>query len=201
MKKIILATLLVTNANAFLNDFINSIHSPTLRNVIRNSANIQVGSNHGVQVSEEVAKSECAQRIIKARASQVEKGEMPSFGYLTHSIWERHLEGDYTQDFESDEYFGKEAKRGLKNNIHINFNSYNSHSAPHAEADCSKYISIDKVEIVELDGKKCRRVSFVLDDDGYKSYFCLGEHNAYADYLDTEAEVLEVISPKTEDCH
>lgn len=200
MKKIIFAALIVTNANAFLNDFINSIQSPTLRTAIRNLENVEFGNNHNVQIAEEIDREECAKRIVKARQDQVEKGDMLSFGYLTSKIWESQLEGDYTQDFDTEDYFGREAKRGLNNRVRMNFNSFSSHSAAHAEYYCSKHIAIDKVEIVKLGDKKCRRVSFVLGDDGYKSYFCIGDNNAYADYLDTEAEVIEVVSEKTEDC-
>ncbi len=200
MKKLFILSFFVFNTHATLGELIDRIYSPTLRTVIRNSGNITFGSRGQAGVHQKISKQACIEKFNKGKNSQIKEGEFLRYGSLTHELYGHALEGEYSQDYETDDFFGRAAKRGLGNNVTIRFNSYNASFAPHADSDCSEHINIEAVEIVNLEDKKCRRVLFSLDDLSYHSFFCSGDENVYVDYLDTEVEIVKEISEKTEDC-
>lgn len=204
-----LCALVAISSQANLLEFINNIHSPTLRNVIRNAENIEFGNSRGVHIDNtKLSAKECLSKLRELRGEQNAKGEYIRFAHTSGwSISGSSLKGDYTQEYNyifEDDRFANEVNRGLSNSKKIGINSYSSASVPHAYENCGEYVKIERVELVKALDTQCRKVQFALraesEVENYNVLMCEKENDYLVDFNNERHQVIEEFSEIPEDC-
>ncbi|MDD0853536.1 hypothetical protein HBN50_10525 [Halobacteriovorax sp. GB3] len=199
MKKLFLTTLLVLSipSQASLLDLIDQ--HPTLGRVVENMGQIQLGKkDYKVTIVEENTKEQCVELFQKAKEDQIklETYKLLSPGTLTGRISRHDIEGNYSEHFNgyTQDNFGIELLRGLSKKAQVNLNSFNDNHIPHAASGCKELAKIERVDLVEFNGKKCRSVLMNLENNEYKVLFCEKSDSILTDFLDLEAKILKSYS-------
>ncbi|PIK14871.1 hypothetical protein [Halobacteriovorax sp. JY17] len=185
-------TLFSITSQASLFDFLQS--HPSANRLLSNASNIQFGNNQSVSIAHSSNEQECID-VVQA-AIQKQKDSPNEIGLLyaatlTSKAYSSSLEGDYTQQFKGEGFFGKSLRRGLKNDTFIRVNSFSGENIPHEVSGCSKFTEITSVTKSKIKNKTCRVISHDLSGEKYKTLFCEGDSTVYTDFLDLETKLIK----------
>ncbi|GEM_PF-6134976 len=189
---LITATLLSMSSNASFFDFLNS--NPSIANVLSNASNTQFGSGNSVDLVEESTEQQCINAIHNSIQTQKDTPNKIGLLYaatLTYKAYSSSLEGDFSQELKTKDYFGKQIRRGLSDRSRIKINSYSDKHIPHQVSGCSKFSTITSVTKSSVMDKTCRVINYDLSGEKYKVLFCENDTTVYTDFLDVDLKTIK----------